>query len=886
MARAASATQQNVSANVSAAASLGLLEGRTLSMNRAAANFTTRILGLGPLLQQAFPVIGAIAFLDVLYQMGNGLYKTIEAARGVARAIGESFDSVIVSVRRGNDELALTNDKLDATIAKLEHKPTTNGSAIAIDEIRVAADRLDESLDHVTKSLDGILKRNGLSLWGSILTMQAPTGETAKYVQQQFDRITQAQENARDKIDAASQLKDPNQSASALKEAYENERALLEVAANNLRDKYNVLQQLQSAHDVNGLTGDQTANLTLTGKAAHLALEEVRELDLTMANIGKEQTVAKLRDDTSALRDATRQAAIEWKQLESEFVRFQTEMDRAGHKPTAQEDLSFLVGKESTINPLNQDRLQAKELPYRNQITSQQQFNSETTARLKDQVAAIGLYNDGLKEAGELDRILEQARRRNITLTAQEIDTYKSLIATIVESRAYDQQLETIYKSVSDVTTQFEARISAINALFNQGVLSQDQYNQGISETVRQYGEASNAVTTFQREMSDMQRDQEARKGTQSHIAAISQLQGLDNQLRYQGDASHPFGYNESEIDKANAALLPLIESQQRKNAIDQESNSLLTQQSNLLEQISIREAARTNALNAGAISQGAANSGRLKDRSALNDQQLSSGIGGDPIKGAIEDYAKNFTTLGKGIEDTFKPVFKTLGDGFADSLGRAVAYGKNLGDALKDVARGAIAELISGLTKLGIQQIINLTMGQAAATAATAATVAQAQIVSTAWAPAAFAASVATLGSADVIGGTAYAAGLATAIGLSAAVPKLATGTNSVPSDMLAYIHEDERVVPAADNRAMIAALQGSGKSQNAPIHVEINNNNGSQVQVQQVSENRVRVMIEQSVPSLIEQHAPRTIARNIANPNSTVSKAITRNTNSTRQR
>lgn len=841
---------------------------------------------LGPILMRAFPVIGAIALGEVVFKLGENLYKTVETAKGVSTAIGKAFDSTILSIRRSNDELSLTNDKLDATIAKLEHRPTTNGAAIAIDEIRIAADRLDESLSHVTNSLDEILKKNSLSLWGSILTGQTPTGETAKFVQSQFDRITRAQEDARDKIDAASQIKDPKQSASALRDAYENERALLEVAANNLRDKYNVLQQIQSAHDANGLTGDQTVNLTLTGKAAHLALSEVRELDLTMANVGKEQTVARLRDETSQLRDATRQAAVEWKQLEADFVRFQSDMDRTGHKPTAQDDLNFLVGRESTVNPLNSDRLQAKELPYRNQISNQQQFDTDTTLRLKDQVTAIGLYSDALKEAGELDRITEQAKRRNIDLTQEEIDKYKGLIATIVESRSYDQELEGVYKSVSDVTTQLEARISAINSLFDQGVLNQGQYNQGIAQTVREYGEASNAVTKFQREMSDLQRDLEARTGTQSHIAALTELQSLDDQLRYQGDASHPFGYNETEIEKANSSLLPLIESQRRKNAIDQESNSLLTQQANLMEQISIREAARTNALNAGAISQSAANSGRLKDRSALNDQALSSGVGGNPFTGSIMDYGKQFTTLAKGIKDDFSSVFSTLSDGFADSLGRAVAYGHSLRDSLREVARQGIGEVISGLVKLGIQQVINVTMGQAAATAATAAGVAQATTLATAWAPAAFAASVASFGAADAIGTAAYSAGMASAIALSA-IPKLATGTNSVPQDMLAYLHEDERVVPAADNRAMIAALQNNGNGQSStPIHVEINNNGSNQVSVQQVSESRVRVMIDERVPSLIEQHAPGTIARNIANPNSPVSKSIARNTDTTRQR
>lgn len=47
--------------------------------------------------------------------------------------------------------------------------------------------------------------------------------------------------------------------------------------------------------------------------------------------------------------------------------------------------------------------------------------------------------------------------------------------------------------------------------------------------------------------------------------------------------------------------------------------------------------------------------------------------------------------------------------------------------------------------------------------------------------------------------------------------IPKFAVGTNYVPNDMLAQIHQGERIIPAADNRALMAALQsgGAGASQ-----------------------------------------------------------------------
>jgi hypothetical protein len=105
----------------------------------------------------------------------------------------------------------------------------------------------------------------------------------------------------------------------------------------------------------------------------------------------------------------------------------------------------------------------------------------------------------------------------------------------------------------------------------------------------------------------------------------------------------------------------------------------------------------------------------------------------------------------------------------------------------------------------------------------------------------------------------------------------------------MLAYIHQDERVMPVADNRQLFAMLQSSNNNanqQSGKMNVEIHNNGSNHVSVERTDDNRLRVMIEERVPGLIASHAPGVIANDIANPNGKTAKAITRNTNATRQR
>jgi hypothetical protein len=294
-----------------------------------------------------------------------------------------------------------------------------------------------------------------------------------------------------------------------------------------------------------------------------------------------------------------------------------------------------------------------------------------------------------------------------------------------------------------------------------------------------------------------------------------------------------------------------------------------------------------TAAEKAGALSHDAANAARLKDRIALNDSQLDKGTitsGKQPYVGAIMEYAKQFTSLAKSIKDTFSGVFRTLSDGFADTIGRWITQGGNLKEMLKQVAREGIGELISGMIKLGIQQIITLTLGTAAATAATAAGVAQATTLTAAWTPAAFAASVATLGAADAIGSTAFATGLVTSQAL-AMIPKFDKGIDRVPYDMLAVIHKDEGVLPAADNLALRAAVEGNSGGHGA-AHVEIHNYAGAAIDTEQMSDGRVRVIVKQMGKEIVAQHADEVVAGHIQNPNSKISKNISRNTDSRRAR
>jgi hypothetical protein len=197
-----------------------------------------------------------------------------------------------------------------------------------------------------------------------------------------------------------------------------------------------------------------------------------------------------------------------------------------------------------------------------------------------------------------------------------------------------------------------------------------------------------------------------------------------------------------------------------------------------------------------------------------------------------------------------------------------------------------SLAELISGMVKLGIQYVINLAMGTAAGAAATAQATAQAGVLAATWEPAAMAASIATMGGADDAGLIGYASAMTSGMALTV-IPKLATGTNFLTSDMIIQAHQGERIIPAADNRDIIAALQnGSSGNSSGKTHIEIHNNGNGYVETQEVSDDHIRFIIHAETPQIVSKHAPGIIASDISNPNSKTSKALARSTYSTRRR
>lgn len=141
---------------------------------RAVERFAVNILGLGPILRTAFPVIGAIALGEVLVSIGGKLWKFITGVRDGAEIMAGAFDKMNGSIRTSDDELRVVGDRLRDEIAKLEHKPE-NALALSLDEARVAADHLAESIGKDISALNELLKKEGIGRLNGFFTGRSST---------------------------------------------------------------------------------------------------------------------------------------------------------------------------------------------------------------------------------------------------------------------------------------------------------------------------------------------------------------------------------------------------------------------------------------------------------------------------------------------------------------------------------------------------------------------------------------------------------------------------------------------------------------------------------------------------------------------------------------
>jgi hypothetical protein len=141
---------------------------------RAVERFLTTIPGVSQALKVAFPLVGGLALGQLLVDMGEKAVEFFKKMEDGPRRLAAAFRTLNAPLQLANDEMALANDRLSNEIAKLEGRHE-NTLKIALDEAKVAADKLAESLDKDLDALGKLLKEENLGFFKSLLTGQRST---------------------------------------------------------------------------------------------------------------------------------------------------------------------------------------------------------------------------------------------------------------------------------------------------------------------------------------------------------------------------------------------------------------------------------------------------------------------------------------------------------------------------------------------------------------------------------------------------------------------------------------------------------------------------------------------------------------------------------------
>jgi hypothetical protein len=153
--------------------SLRVLEGNVTNNLRAAERWVASLPGVASALKVAFPAVGAIAFAGVISELGTKVDDFFKEMQEAPAKIHDAFRSLNDPLRTTNDQLQVTNDRLANDIAKLEGK-RQNNLKLALDEARVAADELADSLDRSLGGLNELLKKNSITKWDTFKSAIAP----------------------------------------------------------------------------------------------------------------------------------------------------------------------------------------------------------------------------------------------------------------------------------------------------------------------------------------------------------------------------------------------------------------------------------------------------------------------------------------------------------------------------------------------------------------------------------------------------------------------------------------------------------------------------------------------------------------------------------------
>lgn len=876
-----------ISPVIAASAAIRGLEGNFGSSVRAGERFLVTTLKLGPILQAAFPIFGAIAMLGIIDILSEHVGHVVDAYKNMGAA---AVNAEIAAINAGDKIVKSQQESLFSadTVARA-FAGDFNGTQ-DIEIVNVATKLRD--LSRQRAEFSAIARSNESGLTGETQQKQRTADLKAEVglVQQQRDAV--------------------NDLATALEKQARQGRIIHDDA---FLDRGGTLHPATDTF-VSSLSDKQRTDVENQLRAAKTA---VLDLDSEIRILNSDADASAKKEPLKGAIDSTKEARKQLQLFKDEFAKLKI---NAGGVITPQQELDALKSQQSRALPANKPDIDSRVGVASQAVERQTAAVDQLAQKYKDEVEAIGLYSDAQKIAAVQSKIDIELQKLLFDTHSAKAQLIKDEAASVILNAGYQRELNSIYTSSVGPLRDFQAGLRAVNTLEYDGAISHTRANQELSKLARTYNDSVHPLAEYAHGLQN-EIDLYGKYGTA--LAVATQVQQIQEQFRQRGQV-----LSQEQIGTLTETLTQL----EHQKSVQQSVNNLYDQNIGQVEKLKIATDALNVAKEKGILSdqqyiieatKAAVQTSELNIQLAGTKDALGNVVkasGKDIFVSIFGNYIKDFKSFEQSTTQIFQRTWSTIADGAANAFGRAIAYGESLGDALKDVARQALSEIISGFVKLGIELLIvdglakllhihlpdpqgdttkqtakNLAASVAAVAVITAAEYASVKLLEEPMWSLAEAVSLATFGAnaiAAVAGISAVTAagqgamhfnqgGVVPGTGSTDTVPAILT-----PGEGVLNRRAMQTVGANTVNRLNAGAqfVQGSS-TVGIGLNIKIIRDGSTNVSVERDG-NDIRIIAQQEARKMVEQHAPGVIAAQVQNPNSTVSKSLNRNTTAKRQR
>jgi len=534
------AQRSSISERAAASASIRILEGNLQGSTRAAGAFLATTLGLGPALQAAFPIIGAIALIEVLGRIPEAFYKMQDALAGWDKDSEKAFTRNIAEA----DHLDQVYERLAGQEAKipiqnLEGPAKWKAEVESLEEYQQRVARLQVQFGGLKTALD--------AADSSTLAWLRDTTGTPKGFGILPEEAVHA-DAVRANIDK--QLQQINEIRDTEARAY-NQPLPVPLTLNFATSEATLKKQIDQM--VEDLRKDISRRSEAIAEAG-IQIESKAALEDTAA---AEQRDRIARQEAESNKEAATESEKAWQAAYKEAVSQLTESERLKIDATDVGTRARVAAIDAAIKEENSKGLQETDF-YRSLLTQREEavkaeLRAEGEARLKAEEDAEKQAEKAAEAAAARARVQSETITKAqqavvvenkpektgvVPLDLSAIESQKAAEIAIAESTA---QRETDIENTLTLRVELAIirRRQAVEAEYAAGLISAQTYAKQVESLNDQVTQAAQLAAT-KREAISQKEAQEEIKAVQNSVAAqkavISQLANfwsseIDNML-------------------------------------------------------------------------------------------------------------------------------------------------------------------------------------------------------------------------------------------------------------------------------------------------------------------------------------------------------------------